>query len=366
MKRRFRWGLAILIVWLALPLTALRAQDDTTTVEPSPADYAAIADAYAELQDSVLTEGVGVVDLFLNGEFETIYERASADLQALVTPEQLETIYGQITAVAPVAERVDYRVFSASGSEIYVGQYTWGEYQITLVVAFNDADEISGLNLSPVLSLPDDPAADYRSAATFRLPFDGLWYTFWGGPDALHNYHVDAPPQRHAFDFLIWKNGSTFKGDGTAREDYYAYGQPVLAPADGEVVVVVNDLPEVLPQVETDEEHPAGNHVVIRVAENEYLFIAHMQPGSIQVSVGDTVQAGQMIGLVGNSGNTSEPHIHIHLQDMPDLFVTDDTGQITGFSDARGLPLYFSAYLANGEPIESGEPLGGQFVQNNP
>jgi murein DD-endopeptidase MepM/ murein hydrolase activator NlpD len=80
--------------------------------------------------------------------------------------------------------------------------------------------------------------------------------------------------------------------------------------------------------------------------------------------VGDTVQTGQMIGLVGNSGNTSEPHIHIHLQSTPELFKIDDSGQIVALSDALGLPIYFSNYLANGELIEAGEPLGGQFVQN--
>jgi murein DD-endopeptidase MepM/ murein hydrolase activator NlpD len=132
------------------------------------------------------------------------------------------------------------------------------------------------------------------------------------------------------------------------------------------VISVVDGLDEVQPQVEMDPEHPAGNHVVIQVAENEYLFIAHMQPGSIQVKAGDHVTAGQVIGLTGNSGNTSEPHIHIHLQDTPELVVTDDSGQITGLSDAQGLPLTFSNYLANGEPAELGEPLGGQFVQIAP
>ncbi len=79
-------------------------------------------------------------------------------------------------------------------------------------------------------------------------------------------------------------------------------------------------------------------------------MIAHMQPGSLSVTAGDVVEAGQQIGLVGNSGNTSGPHIHIHLQDGPDLFAS------------TGLPLAFSNYAANGVPTERGEPVGGQFV----
>ena len=198
---------------------------------------------------------------------------------------------------------------------------------------------------------------------SFRLPFAGLWFVGWGGPDFLHNYHVGAPPQRHAYDFLVWKDGSTFSGDGTSNEDYYAYGQPVFAPANGTVVRAVDGLPDVKPQVETDGAHPAGNHVVIEVAEGAYLYIAHLQRGSLLVAEGDRVAAGQEIGRVGNSGNTTEPHIHIHLQDMPDMFAVDENGVITSFTDAIGLPLAFSDIEVNGKPFAEGIPLGGQFVQ---
>jgi hypothetical protein len=356
-------GVFILLAALALPVIALHAQD-TTTIEPPPTSYAEVADEYAALEDFAVTEGTAVIDLFLNGEFAQLQDRASTDMQIYLMPDQLQQAYDYVTGIAPIGERLYYRVFVVAGERAYAAVHTWGDNQITLVVALNAANEISGLNMSPDMPLPDDPAADYRSAVTFRLPFDGLWYTFWGGPDRLHNYHVDAEPQRHAFDFVVWKDGGTCRADCAALTDYYAYGQPVLAPAAGEVVAVVDDLPESQPQVGTDADHPAGNHVVIRVADGEYLFIAHMQPGSIQLAVGDTVQTGQMIGLVGNSGNTSEPHIHIHLQSTPELFKIDDSGQIVALSDALGLPIYFSNYLANGELIEAGEPLGGQFVQN--
>jgi murein DD-endopeptidase MepM/ murein hydrolase activator NlpD len=359
-SRRILFVLAILFV---LPLTGIHAQG---TVEPPPAAYSEVAEAYTALVDSTTAEGTAVVDLLLNGEFDTLYARFSADFQAQVTPEQLEEVYKQLTGTAPIGERIADRALLSVDQRIYAAQYVWGNSTVVFVAIFNEAGTIDGLMAQPVPALPDDPGADYQSTVTFRLPFDGLWYTFWGGPDMLHNQHVTAPPQRHAFDFLIWKDGSTFRGDGTAREDYYAYGQPVLAPADGTVITVVNDLPEVLPQVETDENNPAGNHVVIQVAEDAYLFMAHMQPGSIQVQEGDTVKAGQFIGLVGNSGNTSEPHLHIHLQSQPEMFVVDESGQITGFTDAIGLPLIFSNYLADGEPVESGEPLGGQFVQQAP
>lgn len=358
------WTFALVLVLLT-PFAVIYAQDDTPPVEPPPADYAEIADAYTEFSDPVIAEGAEVVDLLLSGDLETVYERFSTTMKEAVTLEQLEAGHTQITSAGTVGERVDYRVLSTAGTGTYVSVHPWMEnQQIAIVVALSHIGEIDGLNLQPVPELPEDPAAGYQSDVTFRLPFEGLWFTFWGGSDAVHNYHVDAAPQRHAYDFVIWKDGATFTGDGTANTDYYAYGQTVLAPADGEVIIVVNDLPESLPQVETDANNPAGNHVVIEVAENEYLFIAHMQPGSILVEVGDMVTAGQLVGLAGNSGNTSEPHIHIHLQDQLEMFTYDEAGQINGLSEAIGLPLQFSNYLADSEPVEMGEPIGGQFVQN--
>ena len=361
MKRLSLIGLIIIV--LALPVAPIQAQEDSP-VAPPPAEYGNVVEAYTAFEESTVTQGAEMVEWFLTGEFETLYSRFTPDLQAIVTQEQIESTLAQLTAESPVGERVAYRVLSSGESRIYVAQHAWGESSLTFIGAFDAQDQIEGLNIQPVEPLPDDPAADYASAATFRLPFDGLWYTFWGGPDALHNYHVSAAPQRHAYDFVIWKDGGTFSGDGTQVTDYYAYGQPVLTPVDGTVVTVVDGLPEVQPQVETDAENPAGNHVVIQVAEGEYLFLAHMQPGSILVAEGDTVQAGQPLGLTGNSGNTSEPHLHIHMQDTPDLFATDDTGQITGLGDAIGLPLPFSAIVIDGEAVDAGVPLGGQFVQN--
>ncbi|RPI93978.1 MAG: hypothetical protein EHM39_12505 [Chloroflexi bacterium] len=365
MNRQLRCGLALLVMLLALPIAGVRAQDDPA-VEPPPADYGEVAAAYTEMENTTITDANRMIDLMLSGDFAAIYEQFSDEVKALVTVEQLETGYQQVTSAGPLGELISSRAIAVNSQRVYIAQYAWGDNAITLTVAFNAAGEISGLNFVPVTPLLGDPRADYQSAVVFRLPFDGLWNTFWGGPDVLHNYHVAAAPPRHAYDFVVWKDGSTFGGDGTSLEDYYAYGQPALAPADGEVITVVNDLPEVTPQVEMDPAHPAGNHVVIQVAEGEYLFIAHMQPGSIQVEVGDMVDAGQVIGLTGNSGSSSEPHIHIHLQDTPEMFTTDESGTIIGLSDAQGLPLVFTFYLANGEPVAAGVPIGGQFVQNAP
>jgi murein DD-endopeptidase MepM/ murein hydrolase activator NlpD len=98
--------------------------------------------------------------------------------------------------------------------------------------------------------------------------------------------------------------------------DFYAWGAPILAPADGEVVAVVNDLPD-NPIGVKDTTNPAGNQIVLRIAANRYVFLAHAQRGSITVEPGASVQRGMPIAACGNSGNSDFPHIHLHIQDAP-------------------------------------------------
>ncbi len=143
-------------------------------------------------------------------------------------------------------------------------------------------------------------------------------------------------------------------------------GQNVLAPADGKVVVVVDDQPNQMPGTPLAQSdagafktlRSAGNHVVIRTAGGEFVFLARMQRGSARLAVGDSVQAGDENGLIGNFGNTSEPYLQIqgHAQD------------VAGFFDpnAVGLPLLFSNSQADADPVAHGELVQEQFVEPAP
>ena len=130
------------------------------------------------------------------------------------------------------------------------------------------------------------------------------------------------------------------------------WGQPFLAPADATVAAAVDDLRDNKPHVQTDAAHPAGNHVILDFGNGEFALLAHLQKGSVKVKAGDRVQTGQQLGLCGNSGNTSEPHLHFHLQDRAELF-----GQ------SRGLPFDFFNYKTNGVPVERGRPVQGEFIE---
>lgn len=130
--------------------------------------------------------------------------------------------------------------------------------------------------------------------------------------------------ERYAIDWLRvdpTKNPVTsHTGDGTRNADYLAYDAPLLAVADGTVVAVVSDKAEATPQVITPDqafEELGGNYVIIDIGNGNFAFYAHMVPGSASVKVGDKVTRGQVIGRLGNSGNTTEAHLHFHVTRAP-------------------------------------------------
>jgi murein DD-endopeptidase MepM/ murein hydrolase activator NlpD len=192
---------------------------------------------------------------------------------------------------------------------------------------------------------------DAPSRVRFRVPLDGPVTVAWGGPALSENYHAVMPDQRWAYDLLVTTNGSSFRGAGTRLEDYHAYGREVVAPADGVVTYVQDGEPDgIIGQRRLLQAF--GNHLVLEVAPEEFLFIAHLQPASITVRPGDRVSAGQAIGRVGNSGNSSEPHVHVHLQDRP----------IPSFGEA--IPFYFHGYRLDGREVVRGMPRGGRTVRS--
>lgn len=193
------------------------------------------------------------------------------------------------------------------------------------------------------------PLDTYETKTALRLPFGGEWWVFWGGRNIEGNYHRADARQRYAYDFVIRRDGSTHAGAGKANEDYWCEGEPVVAPAAGTVVRAVDEVPENVPgQMNADQK--LGNHVVIDHGNGEFSLLAHLRTGSVSVEAAEHVTAGARIGACGNSGNSTEPHLHYQLQTGPDFF------------ESESVPAPFHDYVADGELVESGEPERGQAV----
>ena len=179
-------------------------------------------------------------------------------------------------------------------------------------------------------------------SATVRLPADVPLKVARGGDKLETNYHAIAPDQRWAYDLFV----EPYLTESSNLEDYGCFGVPVLAPVSGLVATAHDgELDETPGATSNNFAAPTGNHVVIQSETGTYLVIAHLKKGSVVVTTGQTVEEGQVIGECGNSGNTSEPHIHIHHQRQ------DPVAFPINF--AEGLPLYFRDH--DGAPM----PVGG-------
>ena len=146
-----------------------------------------------------------------------------------------------------------------------------------------------------------------------------------------------AIAQRFAIDWVKIDDGNkTFKGDSLKNESYYAEGVDALAVANGTVVEVKDSIPENVPgansrAVPITLETVGGNHVIIDIGGGYYAFYAHLKPGSLKVKLGDKVTRGQVIGHVGNTGNSTEPHLHFQVCDRPSALSC--AGLIPNFAD---------------------------------
>jgi murein DD-endopeptidase MepM/ murein hydrolase activator NlpD len=154
------------------------------------------------------------------------------------------------------------------------------------------------------------PAAD---AVVLDSPLLGEWFVLNGGHTALLNGH--AANESNAIDFqLFGANGRTHTGGTDAPlADYPGFGSPVLAPVDGRIVGVVDGYADNPPGTNSDR----ANHVVIDIGAGRYVLMAHLMQGSVTVQVGDRVRRGQPLAAVGNNGHSSEPHLHLQVQDSP-------------------------------------------------
>jgi len=221
--------------------------------------------------------------------------------------ESLMAEYGKMVELGPP-------LFTQPNQAIFTGHFEKGDLKIA--VAINEKGEIMGFILGQ--ADPEIPVPE-RNTAGLSLPFKGEWFVAWGGDTEEENYHQKFQSQKFAFDFImVDETGKTFKNLGENNEDFYSFGKEILSPADGIVTDVINGVRDNTPGFKNPFS-AMGNTVFIQHSDYEISVIAHMKQGSITVKVGDKVTGGQVIGLCGNSGNSSEPHIHYHLQNTPEI-----------------------------------------------
>jgi hypothetical protein len=211
--------------------------------------------------------------------------------------------------------------------------------------------------LRGALYIAGDACCDSTRHVRATLPLDGQLFT----------------SQRFAVD---WEQldgvGRIYVGDPKKVDSYHVYGKQIHAVASGKVVAAFDGLDDQVPGAlpSLPPEQADGNHVVLDLGDGRYALFAHMRKGSVAVSAGQTVTAGQVLGLVGNSGNSSEPHLHFHVHDGPSPLASNGLPYLMkGFTALqRGVSTAaFDKAIVDGKPIAV-EPLPspGAFVNVMP
>ncbi|MGH7679817.1 MAG: M23 family metallopeptidase [Gemmatimonadaceae bacterium] len=224
-----------------------------------------------------------------------------------------------------------------------------------------------------------------RQAVRVAAPLRGEWLAA-NGPSNLSGHRRTAMglkgtvaiAQRFGIDFLqVDESGRSWRGDSTVNASYFAYGEEIHAVGDGQVVATKDSIPENTPRgpvaraVPIDLTTVAGNHIVVDMGGRHFAFYAHIQPGTLRVKVGDRVRRGQVLGLVGNSGNSTEPHLHFH--------IVDGVAPGTSTLGAEGVPYSLASFELVGRcqisaqgiqctrttpiPVREALPLQNQLVR---
>jgi hypothetical protein len=240
------------------------------------------------------------------------------------------------------------------------GAATLGPRRFTLVymwLTMSDRDELSPALRHRITVKVGNPAEevlvetlpeliDQKSVVVIDPPLRGENWIALNGPSntSFHRTSIlpidgrSCIPQRFAIDWLqAYPDGNTHKGDPKDNKNYRSDGAEIHAVADGVVTEAKDGIPENIPgensrAVPITLETVGGNHLITVIGNGRYAVYAHMQPGSLRVKLGDHVRRGQVLGLLGNSGNSTEPHLHFHICDANSIL------------SCEGLPYAFPSF----------------------
>lgn len=281
-------------------------------------------------------------------DHKAIFSMFDSQMKQAVPQDALNNFLSGLKSQAGKIEQQEFVRYSNGTVALYKTTFERGLFGFNLSV---DGDsKINGMQVIPFHEeeLPELK----RNSTPLILPFKEEWTVFWGGDTEAQNYHVTVESQKGAFDLIIRdERGQSYKTDGQTNEDYYVFGKDIIAPADGEVVLVVDGVKDNKPG-EMNPVYVPGNTVIIKTANNEYLFFAHFKQQSIVVKQGQQVKQGDLLGLTGNSGNSSEPHLHYHIQNVENMV------------NATGAKSFFAEIMVNGEVKKDYSPVQGEKIKN--
>ncbi|GGG97740.1 peptidase M23 [Polaribacter pacificus] len=280
--------------------------------------------------------------------YQEVFNLFSPEMKAALPLDKTNEFFKGIKSQAGKIKHLEFIKYINGSFASYKTDFENGFFSIDISV--DSSYKINGFMVKPYKENTHPKLV--RNTSKLILPFKGEWDVVWGGDTKELNYHVEHPAQKNAFDMVIRdQQGKSYRTDGLTNEDYYAFGKELIAPTDAEVVLVVDGIKDNIPG-EMNAIYIPGNTVILKTVNNEYLFFAHFKQHSIVVKQGQKIKQGELLGLCGNSGNSSEAHLHFHIQNTEDM------------NHATGAKSYFSDILVNGELKKEYSPIQGQKVKN--
>ena len=285
---------------------------------------------------------------FNSGDYDGIYDLYDAGMKNTYTNIETRKFFeNNINRLTGEIKSMQFYTLQ-EGAHVY--RVVFDKSVADMTVTLSPQNKINGLLISKPKSL-GIPILE-RNTTFMSLPFNGEWFVYWGGVTEAQNYHVREVTQQYAYDILKVKDGASHDGNPLLNESYFAYGEDIIAPCDARVVTVIDDVPDNIPG-ETNEKQLTGNTIVLQTDRDEYVLLAHLMKGSIFVEEGQDIRKGEILAKCGNSGNSTEAHLHISLQNAADM------------EDSIGAKLYFDRLEVNGEIRLDYLPVKEDFVSNS-
>jgi murein DD-endopeptidase MepM/ murein hydrolase activator NlpD len=290
--------------------------------------------------------------LFFSSQLDSLHATFNPQMSRFLDLRNLNIFRDQVEGqMGAESKLIEERVTPQDTLQIYTRLAHFQKYDglVEVVWTLDTLGRVAGFSVRSPQSAHPSRFDDYQTRTTLRLPFTGSWFVVWGGRSLRENRHAAAPDQRFASDFILRKGTVSHDGDGSANAQFYAFGQPIVAPGAGTVVAVVNDVDDNVPGA-VNRDHPFGNYVVLDHGNGEFSFLAHFEKGTVAVRQGQKVKSGATLARCGNSGHSTEPHLHYHMQTTAVPFA------------GEGLPVQFVNYRADSTDVKRGEPHQMQNV----
>ncbi|MFH2203126.1 MAG: M23 family metallopeptidase [Elusimicrobiota bacterium] len=269
------------------------------------------------------------------GRYDAMYGTLTKKFQAQISSSAFKNA---VAAVVPFELVRDSATVMPGKAGLYWFELKTAVGNLALEIWFTPSGRIAGQGQAqsgPGASPFPSPHSSRVLADPFYFPFTpatGEW--FLGG-----THHRSSRAQRYAMDFVIVRGSETYNGDVSDNRSFFAYDQEIRCPSDGVVVDAHDGEPDNIPRKTFDGY--LGNYAVVKIADDAFILFAHIKPGTLGVAKGGRVRAKQSIGRVGNSGHSTEPHLHMH--------VTDAYPVGGGWEKSDAIPMEFSRVTHNGK-----------------